>query len=63
MKDADLSIEQIAQIVELKVDEVKAILNEKNQVLLLQRKIYIWLLKTESKLNQWNLFNSIDFSV
>ena len=30
MKDADLSIEQIAQIVELKVDEVKAILNEKN---------------------------------
>ena len=63
MKDADLSIEQIAQIVELKVDEVKAILNEKNQVLLLQRKIYIWLLKTESELNQWNLFNSIDFSV
>ena len=63
MKDADLSIEQIAQIVELKVDEVKAILNEKNQVLLLQRKIYIWLLKTESELNQWNLFNSIDFFV
>ena len=30
MKDADLSIEQIAQIVKLKVDEVKAILNEKN---------------------------------
>ena len=30
MKNADLSIEQIAQIVELKVDEVKAILNEKN---------------------------------
>ena len=63
MKDADLSIEQIAQIVKLKVDEVKAILNEKNQVFLLQRKIYIWLLKTESELNQWNLFNSIDFSV
>ena len=30
MKNADLSIEQIAKIVELKVDEVKAILNEKN---------------------------------
>ena len=30
IKDPDLSIEQIAQIVELKVDEVKAILNEKN---------------------------------
>ena len=30
MKEADLSIEQIAQIVKLKVDEVKAILNEKN---------------------------------
>ena len=30
MKNADLSIEQIAKIVELKVDEVEAILNEKN---------------------------------
>ena len=30
LKNMNLSIEQIAQIVELKVDEVKAILNEKN---------------------------------
>ena len=30
MKEADLPIEQIAQIAELKVDKVEAILNEKN---------------------------------
>lgn len=29
MKEANLPIEQIAKIVELKVEEVKAILNEK----------------------------------
>ena len=33
MKNADLSIEQIAQIVELKVDEVKAILNDEKEIL------------------------------
>ena len=31
MKEANLTIEQIAKIVELKVEEVKAILNEKKQ--------------------------------